>query len=199
MIGENWRRRRSAYWAGILSIVLGLGAVSSPLLAKKDIWANLKQGGHVVLMRHTTAEAKGDPLKLNDCSVQRKLSRKGRFEALRVGRLFRRHGVPINAVLSSRYCRTQETARLAFGRVATWEPLDLLYAVDDSKADTRTDTVTKRISAFKGKGNLVLVTHKPNIEALTLELIPPGSMLVLKPDGRGGFKIISGFAVVPRF
>jgi hypothetical protein len=33
----------------------------------------------------------------------------------------------------------------------------------------------------------VLVTHQPNIDALTLEVVEPATMLVLKPDGKGGF------------
>lgn len=158
----------------------------------EDIWIKLKQGGNVVLMRHATAEKTGDPLvlKIDDCSVQRNLSEQGRKEAEFIGRAFHSHSVPIAEVLSSSYCRTQETAKLAFGLVTTWRHLDLLYALPEHDRDARTGIVAERISAYTGKGNLIMITHQPNIDALTLELIEPGGFLVLRPDHNGSFDIV---------
>ncbi|MBI4572000.1 MAG: hypothetical protein HY713_01780 [candidate division NC10 bacterium] len=40
---------------------------------------------------------------------------------------FRERGVPVGRVLSSRWCRCLDTARLAFGRVEPWPPLDSFF------------------------------------------------------------------------
>jgi len=146
-------------------------------------------------MRHATVGQVGDPLalKLDDCSVQRNLSQKGKSEAEHTGRAFRDRSVPVAEVLSSRYCRTRDTARLTFGRATTWQPLDLLVAVDEQERDARTETVAKRIADHVGESNLVLVTHSPNIDALTFEMVETGGFLVLKPDGDGSFDIVGRY------
>ena len=161
----------------------------------EGVWDKLKRGGYVVLMRHVTAEKTGDPLvlKIDDCSVQRNLSQQGRTEAGFIGKEFRNRAVPIEEVLSSRYCRTLETAELTFGLVTTWQPLDLLYALPQQDREARTDIVAQRIGAYAGKANLIMVTHLPNIDALTLELVEPGGFLVLQPDDNGSFDIVGDF------
>jgi phosphohistidine phosphatase SixA len=178
----------------ILTILLCVSNIAYPRSGYSDesVWDKLKRGGHIVLMRHAAAEKAGDPLafKLNDCSVQRNLSQKGRQEAEIIGRTFRARSIPVAEVLSSRYCRTQETANLAFGRVTTWQPLDLLYALPEQDRDARTNVVVKRIGFYAGADNLVMVTHRPNIDALTFEIVEAGGFLVLKPDREGGYDIV---------
>ena len=39
-----------------------------------------------------------------------------------------------------------------------------------------------------------MVTHMPNIDALTLELVEPGGLLVLEPDQEGSFDIVGYLA-----
>jgi phosphohistidine phosphatase SixA len=165
-------------------------------LTDEDVWMKLQQGGYVVLMRHATADKKGDPLvlKIDDCSVQRNLSEQGRKQAAFIGQVFRSRSVRVADVLSSRYCRTRETAKLAFGLVTQWRHLDLLYALAENDRDARTEIVAERISDFRGEGNLIMITHQPNIDALTLELIEPGGFLLLEPDHDGGFEIVGDVA-----
>jgi phosphohistidine phosphatase SixA len=94
-------------------------------------------------MRHATARQVGDPLvfDVNDCSVQRNLSQKGRKEVKLIGQAFHARSIPVAKVLSSRFCRTQETAKLAFGQVTGWQPLDLPYALPEQDRDARTAIV----------------------------------------------------------
>jgi hypothetical protein len=35
-----------------------------------------------------------------------------------------------------------------------------------------------------------MVTHRPNIDALTIEIVETGGFLVLKPDREGGYDIV---------
>lgn len=178
----------------ILSIFSFIAIIAYPIIGISDdeVWAGLKQGGYIILMRHATAEKTGDPLtlKVNDCSVQRNLSPQGQTEAALIGQVFRARSVSIAEVLSSHYCRTRQTAELAFGRVTAWQPLNLLYALPEQDREARTEIVAKRISTFSGEDNLVMITHLPNIDALTLELVEPGGFLVLKPDHKGSFDIV---------
>jgi phosphohistidine phosphatase SixA len=79
-------------------------------------WAALASGGHVALIRHGNAPPGygGDPpgFKIDDCSTQRNLDEIGRDEARALGEAFRRHGVRVDQVQSSPWCRCLETARL---------------------------------------------------------------------------------------
>jgi hypothetical protein len=95
--------------------------------ADELLWAALKEGGHVILIRHATTDpGTGDPpgFKLGDCSTQRNLSEAGRIEARRIGDAFAQRSIPVGEVRSSRWCRCLETARIAFGSVQPWAMLD---------------------------------------------------------------------------
>src|SRR4030095_156661 len=77
----------------------------------------LKAGGQVVLMRHAvTTPGVGDPdgMVLADCSTQRNLSDEGRAHARQIGEAFRARRVAVPQLYSSPWCRSLETARLAF-------------------------------------------------------------------------------------
>jgi phosphohistidine phosphatase SixA len=159
--------------------------------ADEALWALLRGGGQVVLMRHaTTAPGVGDPpgFRPADCSTQRNLSEAGRDEARRVGAAFRARGVPVGRVLSSHWCRCLETARLAFGRVEPWEPLDSVFE-DRARESERTRALRRTAGERPAEGNLVLVTHGANVLALTGVQPAPGEFLVLTPEAGGGFRV----------
>ncbi len=157
----------------------------------EELWALLKAGGQVVVMRHASTDpGVGDPanLRLEDCATQRNLSAAGREEARRIGEAFRARGVPVGQVLSSRWCRCLETARLAFGKVEPWPALDSFFR-DRSREPPQTAAVRSRASERPGAGNLILVTHQVNITALTGLFPAQGEMVVLTPQGDGTFRI----------
>jgi len=90
----------------------------------KEAWAALVTGGHVALIRHGNAPPGygGDPpgFKIDDCKTQRNLDELGREQARALGETFRKHGVRVDRILSSPWCRCLETARLmAVGPVET--------------------------------------------------------------------------------
>ena len=89
-------------------LALALLIVALPAFAEEEPWALLRQGGHVVLIRHTiTTPGVGDPegFRLEDCSTQRNLSEEGKQHAKRIGQAFREFRVPIEALYSSPWCR----------------------------------------------------------------------------------------------
>jgi broad specificity phosphatase PhoE len=156
--------------------------------------AALRAGGCVVLMRHArTDPGVGDPpgFRLEACGTQRNLSAEGRSQAEAIGAALRAAGVPLDAVRSSRWCRCLDTARLAFGRVEPWPPLDSFF---DGRASEPVQTAAVRAWALAvaGPGNAVGVTHQVNVTALTGEWLAMGEALVLRPRA-GTLEIVGRF------
>jgi phosphohistidine phosphatase SixA len=179
-------------------ILYTLLSLAPGLVQADDIWSKLGNGGYVIIMRHAPTTKQGNPLRLDkSCKTERRLSDDGRKIAKAVGRFIRKHKVPVGLVLSSEFCRTRETAMLAFGRFKTWKPLNLIHTVADNKTGTVLKAINDRIASYKGRKNLVLVTHRPNIDQVTLESLQPGALLVLKPAGDGDFDTVGMYRPRP--
>lgn len=173
----------------LLSLLLGIGL---PASADEALWSQLKEGGYTVLIRHATTDPGiGDPpgFKLEDCSTQRNLSQAGREEAKRLGEAFRSRKIPVGQVLSSRWCRCLETARLAFGKVEPWPMLDSLFH-DTSRESEQTREVRNFASKRPAQGNTILVTHGNNILALLGFHPEQGEMVIVAPEGGGNIKVV---------
>lgn len=177
---RNAARRRLLAAAGILVLPFLLSAEPSA-------WSALRTGGIAILLRHAATEAGlGDPpgYRLDDCDTQRNLSAEGRAQAVRLGQALFERGVRVDAVLSSRWCRCLDTARLAFPQhaVTPFDPLNSFY--DDRAAEPgQTRAALARISAIRAPANEVYVTHHVNIFALTGEAVGAGEILVVRYDG----------------
>ena len=178
------------FLVGLTSLILLL---SLPVSAVDTgtLWAMLRQGGQVVVVRHaSTVPGVGDPpgFRLEDCSTQRNLSAAGREEARRIGEAFRARGIPVGRVLSSRWCRCMDTAWLAFGQAEPWLPLDSFFD-DRSREPGQTQAVKARVGEHPASGNLILVTHQVNITALTGISPAQGEAIILTPQGNGTFRV----------
>jgi broad specificity phosphatase PhoE len=177
-------------------VLVLLCALSLPAFAASDdaFWELLRQGGKVVLIRHAqTGPGIGDPpgFVLGDCRTQRNLSAQGRADAARIGEQFRQRGIPVAEVLSSRWCRCVDTAKLAFGKVRTATMLDSMFndreRSDEEKVRELFAWLARRPAAT---GNLVLVTHAQNISTLTGESAGSGEMVVTVVDGPRRLKVL---------
>ena len=148
-----------------------------------EAWAALAQGGHVALIRHGNAPPGygGDSpgFKIDDCKTQRNLDERGRGEARALGEAFRGHGVPVDRVLSSPWCRCLDTAHLmAVG------PVEISWALvpdRDPGNPVRLRELKEMVAAWRGPGTLVLVTHAFTVRALLGFLPIQGETVVLKP------------------
>jgi broad specificity phosphatase PhoE len=174
----------------IAFLVLAVSLIITPCVAADDSeasWAALLKGGHVALIRHGNAPPGygGDPpgFKIDDCRTQRNLDELGREQARALGEAFRKHGVRVDRILSSPWCRCLETASLmAVGNVETsWA----LVPDKDSSVPVRRRELKDVVSAWRGPGTLVLVTHAMTVRALLGFLPIQGETVVLKP-GSGG-------------
>jgi phosphohistidine phosphatase SixA len=161
---------------------------ASPFAAIADeaLWALLKDGGQVVMIRHAlTTPGVGDPegMKLDDCRTQRNLSDEGRRHARQLGQALRERGVPVARVLSSPWCRCVETARLAFG-----ESPEVLASLGNlfgrpERAAGQIAELKPLVGQRPAAGNLVLVSHGSTIAALTGISPDTSEMVVLAPQG----------------
>ncbi len=154
--------------------------------ADEALWAKLKAGGNVVLMRHASAEAgQGEPpgFRLGDCATQRNLSDAGREEARRLGRLLKFRAISFTTARSSLWCRCLETARLVFGEEPEpWPPLNSLNIQPD-KEFALIEEVEALAKKVKPPYNAVLVTHNHNIRALTGISPKEAELIVVRHTG----------------
>jgi phosphohistidine phosphatase SixA len=171
-------RVASCVLAILLSLTPGLAAGDSG-----EALAALVKGGHVAMIRHGNAPPGygGDPpgFRIDDCKTQRNLDEQGRAEARAIGAVFRNHGVHVDRILSSPWCRCLETARLMdVGPVETsWALVPDMYP----SVPARLRELKEIVAAWRGPGTLVLVTHALTVRALLGFLPIQGETVVLKP------------------
>jgi phosphohistidine phosphatase SixA len=166
----------------LLSAVMGSIAVR-PAVADEP-WGRLRAGGLVMLMRHARTEpGTGDPpgFRHDDCATQRNLDAAGRAQARAIGERLRAERVPVDRVLTSRWCRCRETATLlGFGPAEPFPPLDSFFA-DRSRREAQRQGILAFVRDWGGPGNAMLVTHQVNISAATGIFPSPGEIVVLTP------------------
>lgn len=152
--------------------LLALAFDHSPAQAQAavaDVWSQLGDGS-VLLYRHANAPGIGDPpnFKLGDCSTQRNLDNAGRRQATRIGQALRERGVLVSAVWASPWCRTIETAALAFpAQKVVAQAAFASFFNDVDRRPAQTGDAQALLQAWRGPGPLVVVTHQVNITALT--------------------------------
>jgi broad specificity phosphatase PhoE len=169
---------------GLAALVLAVWT-AEPAAATEAGWALLREGGHVVLIRHALTSGTGDPpgVDIENCATQRTLSDRGKLQARKLGALFAARAAPVDRVLSSRYCRCLDTARFAFGEAAEPEAALDPLPMDEAARKAQLEAMRALFSGFSGSGNMVLVTHGENIEALTGRAPREGEALIVRPDG----------------
>jgi virginiamycin B lyase len=157
---------------------------------------SLRSGGHVIYFRHAATDPvpdDADPVDLRNCRTQRNLSVKGRRQSMIIGRGIGRLDIPIGRVLASPFCRSRETARLAFGRTTIAPGLENLEtAEDEAERRQRIDTLMRLLSASPDEGtNTVLVAHGFNITDAADLTLAEGEAAVFEPRGSEGFKLVA--------
>jgi virginiamycin B lyase len=167
----------------------GVGA-SAPLVER------LRGGDYVLAFRHaatdfSTTDTTRDP---RDCSRQRNLNAEGRRQARSIGRALRRLAIPVGRVLASPFCRTRDTASLAFGRFRASRALLSAEFFPDADADERQPARLRRLLAARPRPrtNTILVSHAFAIGDATGLSLAEGEAVIVAP-GRGarGFEVVS--------
>ncbi|MEA2981352.1 MAG: hypothetical protein QOF09_3175 [Alphaproteobacteria bacterium] len=182
-------------WAIALSLVALVltSFVASKWAAQHSLaWAVLHDSSYVILLRHGDAPGRSEPegFNLADCKTQRNLSDRGRGDSRHLGETLRINGVHVVKVISSRWCRTRETAELLkHGDVEDAPAFDNLE-YNKSHADELLAAERRLITSWVGPGVLVIVTHSSNIQALTGVTPAESALVVLKP-GEGQIRLLT--------
>ena len=140
----------------------------------------------MLYIRHASTDFSKNDEKMTsyeDCASQRNLTDKGREEARAVGTHIRRLGIPIGRVFASPYCRTVETAMLAFGKAEkTQEVRGGPVRTDDPK---RYDPLRKLLAAMPAQGsNNVVSSHgNPYFAVFGAPYLAEGEVAVVRPGG----------------
>lgn len=174
---------------GPLLLCLGVLLTLSTRCAIADderVWAALKQGGKIILLRHTHVDVREGigHLAPGNCSEEVNLSSRGVEQAKHIGEAFRAHGIAIGEVLTSPYCRCIDTGKLAFGRATTVQYLEPPGVVSEGQAKLDQERVVQEILKHHDSSNLVMITHDLNIANVVLEdTVPMGEFFVVQPNG----------------
>ena len=151
---------------------------------------DLKDGQHVLLMRHADAPGFGDPpgYVISQCSSQRNLGEYGKKQAKAIGIWLTSQGIQKADVFSSPWCRCLDTANLLNKGPVKIEP-SLASFFDNMSLEKRQ---TKELERFikselakQSKQPLILVTHHVNIEAYTGKVLGVGDMILVKINKDG--------------
>ena len=181
-----------------LTIFILLGALALPSWADEMLWKKLEtESNLVVLMRHTQP-AGGNPLAWDEsgnCKGESMLTASGEAHAKRIGGAFASHGVKPR-VMSSPMCRCRDTARIAFGDdPVTDENLREVASADSDRMKSFERKALSLIASYRGSAPLVFVSHRPNIDLLTMELVDEGDLLVGRANANGEIDVLGKIKV----
>jgi phosphohistidine phosphatase SixA len=156
----------------------------------------LRTGGFVIYFRHAStnfSQTDSDVLNLSNCAAQRNLTDQGRAEAAAIGEAIRALALPIGEILSSEYCRTRETATLAFGRVTPLRELSSIASLDAAERNRRLEALRQMLATAPEPGlNTVLVAHQFNLQdAMGVSLNTEGEAAIYQPAADGSTSLIS--------
>jgi len=156
----------------------------------------LRSGGYVLYFRHAAtdfSQSDTDTQDLGRCRTQRNLTEAGRNDARAIGRAIHALRIPIGTVLASKYCRTRQTALLAFGKARTTLDLTSLPSAGSEAERRRRIRALRQLLARRPHGgtNTVLVAHLFNIEAAANISLEEGEAAVFRPLGPRGFRLVT--------
>ena len=182
--------------AGILLIpaFVVVAAVPSEVLSAPELIKALQSGGHIIYMRHGETDISQKDMSrdsFDDCSSQRNLSEKGRADVKKIGDSILDLKIPIGHVTSSPYCRTKDTAKLAFGEFDV--ELNLQFSISKNKAEAKKlgeQLFSMMLDTEITDKNEVFVGHTANLkDGLGIWPKPEGVMAIFKKqDGKIIFK-----------
>jgi phosphohistidine phosphatase SixA len=155
-----------------------------------DLVKALRQGGFVIVMRHTSSPREvPDKTAANPDNVkpERQLDQEGRTTATAMGKALRGLKIPIGTVLSSPTYRALETIRYAqFGKPETFPELGDNGQSMQGGTEAQATWLRKKVTELPKGANMLIVTHLPNMSRAFPEStnnLADGEALVFGPSG----------------
>ncbi|MCB1858719.1 MAG: histidine phosphatase family protein [Gammaproteobacteria bacterium] len=183
-------------------ILIMLLFTSLAVFADEELWQMLQsEPNMVVLMRNAESSGNRDGANMfvwdatGKCSGESTLTAVGREQAKGIGAVFAEHDVePI--VISSPMCRCMETAKIAFGEYVTDPRLRQRPTTDSVGQEVFQAAARALLRKHRGNSPIVFVNHRPNIDAMTMELIKIGELLVGTVEEDGEIDILGKIRIV---
>jgi phosphohistidine phosphatase SixA len=183
---------RARHWLIAVALLLAAptaaaqGQTTGPASAAALVEA-LRQGGYVIYFRHARTDFSQRDSSLADCRSQRNLSDEGREQARAIGAAIRSLGIPIGRVLASPFCRTRDTAQLAFGEVEISRDL-LGRGPSEEQSRLAASALRPLLGTPPAPGtNTVLVSHGYNLRAADGIVVAEGEAAIYRPGEDGTF------------
>lgn len=190
---------RLAFLSAIATLVFAAPLHAQPRPSDAELAQALRAGGHVIVLRHGAThpdQADTDPLNHDNIAKQRQLNTKGEEAAKALGQALKQIGVPVSKVITSRFNRAYQTAKLA-GFEQVEKSIDVTeggLVVSPNENNRRAGAFRKLASTVPPTGtNVVIVTHKPNtIDAFGKDWfeVKEGEASIFKPDG-AAYKVVA--------
>jgi phosphohistidine phosphatase SixA len=179
------------------AIVTVLAPAAAQQLEGAALFAALERGGYTIYLRHSITDLSqndSSPIVVGDCTTQRNLSEQGRAQARAIGQAFKAMRIRVGSVVSSSYCRTRDTATLAFGSAEPFAALYYSLSLPKAAATKAAAELRQALSRAPAPGtNAVMVGHVSN--ARDVAGVWPkteGGGIVLEPVANG-FHVIGTF------
>jgi phosphohistidine phosphatase SixA len=171
---------------------------TTPKLSGVELLKALQKGGHVIYFRHgltsDTGEKDVEDKDLDNCAIQRNLSKEGQEQTKAIGAIFRQLQIPVGEVYNSPYCRCVDTAKNLFGKGQKSRALHFAIHLDSTQRAGVTTQLLDLLGTVPQAGsNTALVSHTANLqEAVGIWPKPEGVAHVFKPEGNGQFSYVGG-------
>ena len=156
-------------WLIVLAFLTAALLPGSPSQAEPLAEAIAGIDADVLFLRHALAPGFGDPahFRIDDCTTQRNLDDVGRAQARAIGAYMQENRIAPDVILSSRWCRCQDTAReMDMGPFTTHEGLNSFFESHVDREKTLT-ALRERMRAIEDGGLVLMVTHQVVITAIT--------------------------------
>ena len=176
----------------IFTLIISICGLLIGQQAEAALADDLKDGQHVLLIRHADAPGYGDPAGyvIGQCSTQRNLGDYGKKQAKAIGSWLNKQGIDKAQMISSPWCRCSDTARLMdFGPVKI-EPSLGSFFDDMSLEKKQTKELEQLIKSELDKQTkvpVILVTHHVNIRAYMGKNVSQGDMVLVKVNKNGEY------------
>jgi len=178
--------------ARLFGFLLFLGWGLAALAADPQLAGDLRKGGYILYIRHTSTDFSKDDARMTsfeDCANQRPLTDKGRDEARAIAGQVKRLAIPIGTVYASPLCRTVETAMLAFGKAE--KVREVRGGPVQSGDPKRYDALKKLLSTppAQGQNNVISSHGNPFYAVFGAPYLAEGELAVVRPGGKDGFAL----------
>ena len=168
---------------------LGLAPLAS---AEELLWTRIRTEPDIVVLTRHMQSFGGEALVWDEsggCKGEARLTPVGQANARKLGELFADRSIK-PFVISSPMCRCRDTATLAFGEALLDPDLREIASADTARVSAFDRKASSLLAKHRGRTPIVFVSHRPNIELLTLELVDEGELVIGKVSETGEVEVL---------